>query len=106
MIRKIVLVFGLLVSSNSFAAYTWSGDGKVTEFETVANGDGWYLKTDVPNINPANCGQTSVYAADRSEHTSIILMALASGRKINVAIHNTECAFDKPKIERVRIGSN
>jgi len=100
----LIVLLAVLQSTNAFAA--WSKKSTVSRYQPV-DGINVYLRMNEAHINPAGCKSTYYYRMvsfnhpEFDEYKKIILTAAASGKKLTVGVHDTECEGSYPKITRI-----
>lgn len=88
---------------------TYTTFGSVTSAEAGWAADAMSIVVTSPFINPAGCAVTNAgYATlptdpGRNLYHTMVLSALLNGKRVQLLIHGTLCAFNKPRVIAVRM---
>ena len=103
----LALITFFLVSGVVQAATQWTSSNKVSRYYPKAD---TFIQTEGTMINPAGCGSGNYYGLDSThpqyeEYQRVLLTALASGKKVTIAVHSDtgDCVGAYPMIDRIWI---
>ena len=101
--------FALTLVFSSTAHAAWHNGVKLKKVAFDGLRHRVMLYVDGPLVNPAGCGTTGYYEIkardDSYELGRLALAAHLAGRKVQLAVHQTECGvFDNPVVTFVAVG--
>jgi hypothetical protein len=107
--RLLLIALALLGLSSSAFSQTLTTEGAITQVRTGLDADSFAVVIDAPIVNPANCTNPDGYISfinfrGYRTHYDAVLAAFAADVPIIVAVHNTVCYANRPRIIGINFG--